>query len=264
MADDWIKMRENLHEQPEVLQMASSLETRPEHIVGYCHRFWGWVSRNVSPQDRDNCPGGCVTGVPLVSVESVLNLPGFLEMMCEVGWLKYEPANGKHIITVPKMDNHLSETAKKRALDTQKKRKQREKPVPPVSRKKRDKKGTREEKNREEKITNRYRYSTAQVANTDFVKAFETFAAFVGSELGRPLDDIRAEVLLAECTRVGELKATKDLLFSVAVNSTNLKDSDNDFSKQQSRNKTPKKTEAELIAELAKRPTQKLVKGTDP
>lgn len=149
MADDWIKMRENLHEQPEVLQMASELETRPEHVVGYCHRFWGWVSRNVSPEDRDTCPGGCVTGVPLVSVESVLNLPGFLEMMCKVGWLEYKKDGRDHTITVPKMDNHLSETAKKRALDTQKKRKQREgKSVPLVSRKNKDKQGTREEKRR--------------------------------------------------------------------------------------------------------------------
>ena len=155
MADDWIKVRENLHEQPEILAIASELDARPEHIVGYCIRFWGWVSRNVSPNDRDKCPGGCVTNVPLVSVEAVLNLPGFLGLLCKVGWLKYEIVDGKHVITVPKMDKHLSETAKKRAEEAEKKRKQRSKQrpenVPGKSGHCPEKTGTREEKRREEK-----------------------------------------------------------------------------------------------------------------
>lgn len=151
MADDWLKIRENLHEEPEVLRMAAELDTRPEHVVGYCCRFWGWVSRNVSVESRDKCPAECVTGVRLLSVESVLNLPGFLGLMCEVGWLEYRESDpewgGVPVLKVPAMDKHLSETAKKRAEDAHRKRAER---VRKNSDKRPRKSVTREEKRREE------------------------------------------------------------------------------------------------------------------
>lgn len=122
-------MREDLHEDVAVLRMAAKLKTRPEHIVGYLHRFWGWVSRNVSPDDGGNCPAGCVIGVPIESVEMILSLPGFLTLMVEAGWLIYEESSssngGEPLIQIPKFDRHLSQSAKKRAQDTEKKRGQR-------------------------------------------------------------------------------------------------------------------------------------------
>jgi hypothetical protein len=158
MAGDWLKMREDLYEDPAVLQIAAKLGTRPEHVVGYCHRFWSWVSRNVSPDERDKCPAGCVTGVPIVSVENVLNLPGFLGHLVDVGWLEYETDGETHLIRVPKFDRHLSKSAKKRAIDAEKKRNQRSsRPdhngtnVPLATGQKRDQR--REEKRREENNT---------------------------------------------------------------------------------------------------------------
>ena len=143
MAGDWIKMRESLHEDPAILAMADELETRPEHVVGYCHRFWSWVSRN--------CPDGTVHGVTVASVEAVLNMPGFLSMMQNVGWLDVVENDGKPCLVIPKFDRHLSQGAKSRGLAAERKRHGR---VPKVSRSQRDKSVTREEKRREENISN--------------------------------------------------------------------------------------------------------------
>lgn len=118
MAKDWIPMREDLHEDPAVLAMADSLETRPEHIVGYCHKFWSWLSRNASAD--------CLQNVRLMSVESVLNLPGFLRLLCEVGWLEeYQNDAGQPCLRVPNFDRWLSQSGKRRALESQRKRSQR-------------------------------------------------------------------------------------------------------------------------------------------
>ncbi len=141
MADDWIKMRESLHEDPAILEMAERLQTRPEHVVGYCHRFWSWVSRN--------CLDGVVHGVSLVSLGSVLSMPNFPELLCDVGWLEYTEKEGQKRIFIPKFDRHLSQGAKTRALATEKKRNQRLDSVPKLSRNCPSEKGTREEKRRD-------------------------------------------------------------------------------------------------------------------
>jgi hypothetical protein len=108
MAGDWIKMREDLHEDPAVLSMARRLECRPEAIVGYCHKFWSWVSRQ--------CHDGSVTGVTLRDLGDVLSLPGFPELLVEVGWLEYQDSDENPVISIPKFDRHLSQGSKTRGL----------------------------------------------------------------------------------------------------------------------------------------------------
>ncbi|MGI9507635.1 MAG: hypothetical protein ACR2RE_31735 [Geminicoccaceae bacterium] len=118
MAADWIKMREDLFEDPAVLWMAQRLGVRPETVVGYCHRFWGLVSR----QTLD----GCLPGVSLLSLGNVIALPGFPELLVEAGWLEYDDSDpDRPVVTIPKFERHLSESAKKRALTAEKKRLQR-------------------------------------------------------------------------------------------------------------------------------------------
>lgn len=139
MAGDWIKMRENIHEDPAVVEMAERLGTRPEHVVGYCHRFWSWASRN----SHD----GTVTGVTLASLGIVLGLPNFPEILREVGWLEYDDSGKKPVISIPKFDRHLSQGAKARALAAERARSAR---VTKTSRYKRNESAP--EKRREEKI----------------------------------------------------------------------------------------------------------------
>ena len=158
MAGDWIKMREDLHEDPAVLWMAQQLGVRPETIVGFCHRFWGLVS-------RQTCDG-CLRGPTLASLGSVLGLSGFPELLVQVGWLDYDTSNPEWpVVNIPKYERHLSEGAKARLLAAERQRLSRVKSpqkypenVTPgalhPSRIERDKSVTREEKRREENKKN--------------------------------------------------------------------------------------------------------------
>lgn len=140
MAGDWIPMRLDLYEDPAVLQMASELECREETVVGYCHKFWSWLSRQ--------CHDGSVTGVTLDAVGRATNLPGFPELLVKVGWLFYEEKRGVPTITVPNFDHWLSESAKKRLQDAIRQRKRRHADVTKKSRSQRDKNVTTGEERR--------------------------------------------------------------------------------------------------------------------
>jgi len=184
----WIKVDENLHEKREVLQMARMLKTRPEHVAGYCIRFWGWVSR----QSED----GIIRGVDLDVAESVLGLPHFLGMMRTVGWLEYiEDTSGTAII-IPNFDRHLSNSAKNRAIAAEKKRMQRargsQKSVPVLSPKKGDmcpgSETTREEKIREElkKESKKEKQPTFKIPTVEQVAEY---AKCYSEEKSKPLVD---------------------------------------------------------------------------
>ena len=117
---NWIKMRDDLHEDPTVLLLAGELQVRPETIVGYLHRFWGWVSRKTND--------GTLSHVNIVEVEQVLGLPTFLQRLCNVGWLEFvEVAGGRGQMIIPHFDRHLSQGAKRRIVEAERKRAYREK-----------------------------------------------------------------------------------------------------------------------------------------
>lgn len=140
MAMNWIKVRDDLHEDPSVLWIAQQLKTRPETVVGYCLRFWGLVS-------RQTCDG-CLKGVAMMSLENAISLPGFGSLLVRAGWLEYDDSDPEWpIIKVPKFERHLSEGAKQRALRAEQKRRER---VAKTSDKCRKPPTTREEKRREE------------------------------------------------------------------------------------------------------------------
>ena len=146
MAADWIKIRLDLAEDPAVIRMADELGVREETIVGYCHAFWSWVSRQ--------CHDGTVTGVTLLSLGRRINLPGFPELLVTVGWLEYDDSGDLPVIHIPHFERHLSQGGKQRALTAERQRRSRNGDVTKVSRSKRDKSVTREEKRREELSTN--------------------------------------------------------------------------------------------------------------
>ena len=153
MANDWIRVRMDIHEDPAILQIAAKLDVRAETVVGYCVRFWSWASRHMSQEDRDICPAGSVAGIEMAHIEQVLNMPNFLQMLLEVGWLERNLIDNLidnlTVLTIPKFDRWLSESAKQRGLEAERKRAQRAKEK--VSHKNWDNVPPREEKRREEK-----------------------------------------------------------------------------------------------------------------
>lgn len=121
MAGDWIKVEHSLPHKPEVMQLASILGIDEMTIVGYLVLFWSWVDQNLSPE----CP--VVSGTKS-GLDRVVGRDGFATAMVTVGWLTFVGDK----IEIPNYEHHLSASAKKRAMDSRKKRKQR-KPVPAVS-----------------------------------------------------------------------------------------------------------------------------------
>lgn len=145
MAGDWIKWAKGLGKKREVIAIASALGVDRRVIATACMEVWEWAD--------DNTEDGHVPSVTEDFVDCHAGVPKFAEQLRAHGWLLSDGAGG---IIFPKFERHNGESAKKRCLDAERKRKQR-KNVTKMSRDKRDKSVTRgeESERREEKITSR-------------------------------------------------------------------------------------------------------------
>ena len=232
MSGEWIKMRIDLMEDPAVMQMADKLDIREEAVVGYCHALWSWVSRQ--------CHADSVTGVTLVSLGRRINLPGFPELMCDVGWLEYDDTGELPVIRIPNFERHLSQSAKKRANAALRKARQRD-PVTQMSRTERDTSVTREEKRREEKNT----HTPTQQA-IGFEDQWKQWVEYRFQDTGKRMGEVQQDATLMELTRRGPDKAKRDIAFSILKEAKSILDSDNDFSKRNgSRSQPAEKTPVE-------------------
>lgn len=138
MAGEWIKVENHLHEKIEVAAIAEHTGLDPDAVVGKLVKVWAWASRN--------CHGDGVTSVTALRViREITRCEQFDEALANCGWIVIK---GEKIEFV-NFDRHNSQTAKERGLATQRKWKQRAKEsVTQVSRSRRDKSVTREEKNK--------------------------------------------------------------------------------------------------------------------
>lgn len=127
MAGDWIKMRIDLRDEPEVIGIARRTGLDRDSVVGKLLKVWGWLSRS----SRD----GSVTNVAHDDLDDIAQRAGFADAMVHVGWLK----DTKDGLSFPKFDRHNSASAKARAENTMRQN---------LSRSSRDKSATREEKRR--------------------------------------------------------------------------------------------------------------------
>ncbi len=149
MAGDWLKMRHDLVDDPAVIALARLEDVRDEmDAVGRLHKFWSWCDRQTSD--------GCLGSVPLAWVDGYVGVAGFGQTLVDEHWLTVN--NGT--LAIPKFDKHMSQCAKKRALDASRKQKSRSiasatspEKVRTMSAPQTDKSVTREEKRREEKKT---------------------------------------------------------------------------------------------------------------
>lgn len=109
MAGDWIPMRLDLHEDPAVIHMSELLGCEEDLIVGYLHRIWSWASRQTET--------GQIPNLKVSSLKRVAN-PEFLNAMLSAEWL-IETDGG---LEFPNFDRWLGNSAKKRILDSRRKR----------------------------------------------------------------------------------------------------------------------------------------------
>lgn len=111
---NWIKMRTDLAEQPEVVAMAVELNVEEDLIIGKLHHLWSWVDRQTTD--------GNVTGVTGVTLDRVTNMQGFASALVNVGWL-LEERNG---LTLPGWKEWNSQSSKQRSLNAQRQARYRE------------------------------------------------------------------------------------------------------------------------------------------
>lgn len=144
MAGDWIKIRHNLDEDPRVLRIAQLLSIDDlDLLVGKLWRFW----RYGDTQTVD----GFIPFASAETVDRITRLSGLGNALVAVGWIDVSDKG----VQIVRFDDHISESAKRRASNTSRQRKLRGRaPVAQPARQERDEPPTkalpREEKRREE------------------------------------------------------------------------------------------------------------------
>ncbi len=138
MANDWIKWVKGLASRPEIVRISSALSTDRRRTACACMELWEWAD-SVTIDGR-------VDGVTPRFVDEYLGVPGFFDAMAAAGWITQTPTG----IAFPNFTRHNGESAKRRAMDADRKQAARES-VRKMSASNADTMRTREEKRREEK-----------------------------------------------------------------------------------------------------------------
>jgi hypothetical protein len=147
MAGDWIKFETTTPDKPEIFAIAEQLQLDPDAVVGKILRVWIWADsqtengrlpvRKLSASQTDICHATVLHRI----VDRLVSVPGFASAMEAVGWLDHDGS-------LPRFDRHNGKSAKKRALDLQRKRAERTPSVHDLSAPKADKNRTRDREER--------------------------------------------------------------------------------------------------------------------
>lgn len=133
---NWIKVRSNLRTSPKVVIVASRLSVTPITALGAICTAWMLADEHADEH-------GLLRGIDINALDGMIGIDGLGEAMAKVGWIE-AAEDGVQFINYEK---HNGSTAKSRARDQQRKQSARACPKKPGQKK--DKAGTREEKNRE-------------------------------------------------------------------------------------------------------------------
>lgn len=106
MAGNWIKVEHATPDKPEVDGMAVHLKLDHDAVVGKLLRFWIWA-------DQQTIDGKSFA-VTHSFIDRLTNCSGFALALVQVGWLN--DRNGR--LSLPNFDRHNGQTAKARALTT--------------------------------------------------------------------------------------------------------------------------------------------------
>lgn len=110
MAGDWIKMRVDLPTHPKVVRIASALHADRLRAVGGLHAVWSIFDAHSED--------GSLVGYTAEALDDTIGCPGFARAMSAVGWLLISESS----LTLPRFDDHNGKSAKRRAMETQRKR----------------------------------------------------------------------------------------------------------------------------------------------
>lgn len=146
MSTDWIKMRVDLRTHPKVVRMASALRADKLRVIGGLFAVWAIFDAHSGD--------GVLEGYTFRAIDDELNWKGFAQAMSSIDWLIDAEGAG---LMAPRFEEHNGQSAKRRAMETERKRLEREAEKQAqidraMSACDADKSVTREEKSREEEI----------------------------------------------------------------------------------------------------------------
>ena len=107
MAGDWMKIELELADKPEVHYIASLTKLDPDAVIGKLIRVWAWFDKHTTD--------GNAQGVTFALIDRMVSHVGFGEAMQFAGWLNQRGT----VLSIPKFVRHNGESAKKRALTTE-------------------------------------------------------------------------------------------------------------------------------------------------
>ena len=103
MAGNWIKLRHDLIDAPEVRRLARATGLDRDQVYGKLFRLWSWADRHGSNGELD---------AELEDVDDQVGHVGFGAALVSVGWLATQETG----IVIPNWERHFSDSAKVRAL----------------------------------------------------------------------------------------------------------------------------------------------------
>lgn len=124
MAGDWIKMRDDLEDTPEIIGMAKALGIDEDKVIGLCYRLWRWADHHcfIDEETLD----AHANGLAIDWIDHYVRFDGFAQELKTIRWLRAKRSG----FILPNAGRWIGENAKKRAVAAQKKRFQR-KTCPP-------------------------------------------------------------------------------------------------------------------------------------
>ncbi len=109
----WIACTVDLADKPEIRSIAKTLGVPRAHAIGMCVMVWAWADRQTAD--------GFVPLADLGDVDDVSQMAGFGAAMRDAGWAACKDGG----VLFPNWDRWNRASAKKRLLDSERKRKAR-------------------------------------------------------------------------------------------------------------------------------------------
>lgn len=183
MAGDWIKIRHALPRSGVVVRIMSACKADRLRTLG------GLVSALLLFDEQTE--DGILPGYTVEIFDEVIGFPGLGAALCDekVGWM-IKTDEG---LILTDWEKHNGTSAKRRVLDTERKRNKRKEPVRKMSASEADKNRTREEKRREEYIESSLRSDSCPVSQPDPTPGAE-LAQVKESEESENLSRFKAEI----------------------------------------------------------------------
>lgn len=257
MAGDWIKFEIATSDKQEVWAMAQNLGIDADAVVGKLLRVWAWFDQQTQDGNAIGNGASVTTGVTKALLDRRVGVTGFCDAMIEVGWMVDD---GKGV-SLPKFDIHNGKTAKSRILTAKRVAAHKAKgngvsvttgvsvALP------KEEKSTEEKKDISHACENSSGGGSEVMIPKELADLWPKWTQHHLIKTGQPIGEPQQEAILLDLAKRGWDKARADILFSMRIGASTVRDSENDFDKNakksaSSKPEPKKEKELPMITEL--------------